>query len=256
MTFNKIFLLISIICILVGHEIHGQLQVFAGPVVGYHAKAIINQNQYGQRGLDYIYSSDFNYGLALGLDINNKHIFQIEGILTSGGQGYSNSFDGFTLDRNVNLSYLQVPLTYRFVTGINGKDANRGTNFHILVGAYMGLLQGVEMDQQINGMDANFYDYVTYQIVNRNLMGLNQRIPDRMNPDYNTMFTERDFGGLIGFGMQSFLTTHLKLIVELRAGASLQDINATNWRFLNRDGDYRASRNLFAGITTGLFYYF
>jgi len=237
-------------------ELFGQIQVFTGPVAGYHGKAIINQNQYGQRGLDYVYAGDFHYGLALGLDINNKHIFQLEGIITSGGQGYSNSFDGFTLDRNVNISYVQIPLTYRFVTGRNGKDTNKGTNFHILFGGYLGLLQGVEMDQQINGMESNFYDFVTYNLVNRNLMGLNQRIPDRMNPDYNTMFTENDWGGLIGFGMQSFLTTHLKLIVELRAGASLQDINAENWRFLNRNGDYRASRNLFAGLTTGVFYYF
>ena len=233
-----------------------QTSVYLGPLVGYQTHAIINQNNYGQRGMDYVYNGDLMYGASFGVDFGNKHLVQLDITIAPAGQIYNDTYDNFTLDKEVNLSYLQVPLTYRFVTGRGDKTANKGTNFHILAGIYMGFLQDVEMSHQIDGNSATLYDFVTHEIDNRNILGLDRRMPNQMDPDFNDLFTEQDFGAILGFGVQSFLKPQLKLVVEVRAGISLQDINAEQWRFLNRSGGYNASRNLFANGSLGVQYYF
>lgn len=232
-----------------------QTSVYLGPLIGYQTHAIINQNNYGQRGMDYVYNGDLMYGATFGLDFGNKHLVQFDLILAPAGQIYKEAFDNFTLDKEVKLSYFQVPLTYRFVTGRSDKTANKGTNFHVLAGVYMGFLQDVEMSHQIDGNTATLYEFVTHEIDNRNILGLDRRMPNQMNPDFNTLFREQDFGAILGFGVQSFLMPQLKLVLDIRAGVSLQDINAEQWRFLNRSGGYNASRNLFANGSLGVHYY-
>jgi hypothetical protein len=232
-----------------------QTSFFGGANVGYNGKVIQKQNNYGQRLMDYEFEGALNYGLSLGLDFGNKHILQVDALLINGGQSYNHQYDGFSLSKQVNLSYLQIPLTYRLVAKKRGQDANTGTSFHILLGAYVGFLQGVEMNTQINGQESTFYDFVNYRTQNPNSQFLNQQIPDGTNPEFDNLFTDTDLGVLAGLGIQSFLTKELKLIAEIRAGYSLQDINAEMWRLTSSRGEYNESRNLFASLNLGLVYY-
>jgi hypothetical protein len=241
--------------ILSSFSLSAQTSFFGGANVGYNGKVILKQNNYGQRLMDYEFEGALNYGLSLGLDFGNKHILQLEALFINGGQSYNHQYDGFSLSKQANLSYLQVPLTYRLVAKKRGQDANTGTSFHLLMGAYVGFLQGVDMSTQINGEEATFYDFVNYRTQNPNSQFLNSQIPDGTNPDFDNLFTETDFGVLAGLGIQSFLTKELKLITELRAGYSLEDINAESWRLTSSRGEYIESRNLFASLQLGLVYY-
>lgn len=251
---KNILLLIALITVATLNDLSAQVNIFLGPTAGYNARAIINQNNYGQRRLDYTFTGDVTYGGSIGVDFNNQHIIQIEVLAMNLGQGYDQSFSDFSLQKQVDLSYIHIPLTYRFVTGRKDKDHNKGTNFHILAGAYYGILQDANMSHSIDNSEVSFYDFVTRGGGNPNLAVLNRRLPNQGNPDYNQLFTDSDFGAIIGFGVQSFVTTHFKLSLDLRLGVSLQDINGDRWRFLNRDGDYNASRNLFGALTLSAFY--
>ena len=232
-----------------------QTSFYIGPQTMIHSRSVINQNNYGQRGLEYVFDTRLSYGAALGIDFNNRHIIQLEANIMQMGQAYEGAFDAFNMQKDLSLNYLQLPLTYRFVTGSKDKEAKKGTHMTLIIGGYYAMLQSAEMDLNIDGSNSTFYDFVTHQIDNRNFIGLNNNLPNRGNPNYEDLFTSQDLGALVGFGVQSFLTKFLKVTLEAKGGVSLRDINNPNWRFLNRGGDYNASRNLFGGISLGLFVY-
>jgi hypothetical protein len=232
-----------------------QTSIYIGPQSMIHHRSILNQNNYGQRELEYVFDTRISYGAAVGIDFNNRHLIQLEANIMQLGQSYEGNFNSLNLEKEVTLNYLQLPLTYRFVTGSADKEARKGTHMTLSIGGYIALQQSADIVHSINNSSSTFYDFVTHQVDNRNIIGLNNNLPNRGNPNYDDLFTSQDIGALAGIGVQSFLNKFIKISLEARAGVSLKDINDTNWRFLNISGDYGASRNFFGGISLGLMLY-
>jgi hypothetical protein len=239
---------------------YAQPSFFGGVGAGYYTSVILGQQNYGQRdqASDYRYAA--SYGLQLGIDFNNQHIIQLDPTILNIGANYKPSPATANLDKDIRISYIHLPLSYRFVINGGNNGLNKGTRFFVGVGPYVNLLSSVDYQTAVNGNDVSLYEYLTAIPAgggfNRNITALNQLIPDRKNPDFNEMFTSLDLGAMLMLGGQSFLTENLKLSYEIRAGISLSDINAEDWRLPNFDGNYDGSRNLFGGLNLGLTYYF
>lgn len=253
----KTKLLFLFICTIFSLQMQAQTQFFAGVNGGYVAKAIINQNNYGQSEMDYLQGYSPIYGLTLGLDLSNQHLIRLEPQLLSIGQPYDDQIAGATLNKEVKLDYIHIPLTYTYVVNGGKKGENQGVNFFITLGVYAGILNDASMDLSINNQTASFLEFSTFGGGNPNTATLTTLLQGSLNPtDYKELYNSVDFGGNFGFGIQAFLTEKLKLSLELRTGVSLGDINAEAWRLNNKDGNYGASRNLYGGLLLGLSYYF
>jgi hypothetical protein len=238
------------------YSLSAQSSFFGGIGGGFYSSVIVGQQNYGQRDLASDYKFSPAYGIHLGMDFNNMHIVQIDPTFINIGANYKPSPNTANLDRDVSLSYLHIPLSYRFVIKGGSNGMNAGTRFFIGAGPYFNILTNADMTTTVRGNDASLYAYLTEGGGNKNIIDLNVLMPNQMNPEYKEMFNSLDLGAMIMFGGQSFLTENLKLSYEIRAGYSLTDINAENWRLPNIDGNYDGSRNLFAGIHIGLSYYF
>lgn len=253
----KTKLLFLSICTCLSLQIHAQTQFFAGINGGYVAKAIINQNNYGQNEMDYVQGYSPLFGLTLGVDLDNKHLVRLEPQLLSIGQPYEDQIGGSAFNKDVRLDYIHIPLTYTFVVNGGSKGENQGVNFFITAGLYAGILNDASMDLSINNQTATLFQFSTSGGGNPNTAALVSLLPGNGNPaDYKELYNSTDFGGIFGLGVQAFLTEKLKLSLEIRTGASLGDINAEAWRLNNKDGNYEASRNLYGGLLLGLSYYF
>lgn len=238
-------------------QLQAQTQFFAGINGGYVAKAIINQNNYGQSEMDYVQGYSPVFGLTLGVDLGNKHLVRLEPQLLSIGQPYEDQIGSTMLNKDVQLDYIHIPLTYTLVVNGGSKGENQGVNFFITAGFYAGILNDASMDLSINDQTASLFQFSTVGGGNPNTAALVALLPGDGNvADYKEMYNSTDFGGIFGFGVQGFITEKLKFSAEIRTGASLGDINAETWRLNNKDGLYEPSRNLYGGLLLGLSYYF
>jgi hypothetical protein len=253
----KTKLLLFLVGTILAGQLEAQTQFFAGLNGGYVAKAIINQNNYGQSEMDYVQGYSPIFGLTLGVDLSNKHLVRLEPQLLSVGQPYEDQANGVSSNKDVKLDYIHIPLTYTFVVNGGSKGENQGVNFFITAGLYAGILNDASMDLTINGQAASLFQFSTIGGGNPNTAALVTLLPGDGNPaDYKELYNSTDFGGIFGFGVQAFLSEKLKLSVEIRTGASLGDINSETWRLNNKDGLYEPSRNLYGGLLLGLSYYF
>lgn len=250
---NRLGLFLAVMCNV--FMLQAQTSFYAGPVAGYYGQAIINQNNYGQREMDYIYTDNYDYGLMLGADFGNKHLIQLELVYKELGQNYRDQFSGNLLEKELELKYLHIPLTYKFVVAGGSNGLNKGTRFFVGAGPYVGLLLSADMDLEVNDNDRSFYDFTTFAINNNNLSALNELMPDRGTPAYKDLYNSIDIGAVFGLGFQSFIAERFKITFEIRSGISLTDINATSWRLNNTDGQYNPSYNWFGGASLGAVYY-
>jgi hypothetical protein len=241
-------------------SVYGQSSFYGGAHGSYQSSAIITQQNYGQRDQAVDYKFSFAYGVTVGMDFNNQHLIQIDPTFQSLGMNYIESPATQNLERDVEMNYLLIPLTYRYVVNGGNNGLNKGTRFLIGGGPYVGILTGANIATRLNGNDVEHYTYLVHRTPgsnqNRNLARLNELIPDGTSPDFKSLYNSIDFGAVVNLGVQSFLTEQLKLTIELRTGISLSDINSEDWKLPNYDGNYEASRNLFAGINVGLAFYF
>jgi hypothetical protein len=255
----KIIFKITLLSI-VAVSVYGQSSFFGGVHAAYNSSAIITQQNYGQRDQAVDYKFSLAYGVTLGMDFNNQHLIQLDPTFQNLGMNYIASPATQNMERDVEMNYIHLPLTYRYVVNGGNNGLNKGTRFLIGAGPYVGILTGADIATRLNGNDVEHYDYLVFRTPgsnqNRNLARLNELIPDGKSPDFKTLYNSIDFGAVLNLGVQSFLTEQLKLTVEIRTGISLSDINAEDWRLPNFDGNYDPSKNLFVGLNLGLSYYF
>jgi len=234
---------------------------FIGVDGGYYGKYIINQNNYGQREMDYDASSSFvpTYGIQAGVSFNDSRLSLMTSLnFIEAGQGYKDSYASpspFTLEKNLKLKYMQIPVILRFST----LNSERKVGVYGEIGVYAGLLSKVDMDLKVSDLERSFayFHSFAYPYVNAES---NAKLISQVNEDgtvdYKTLYNSTDFGGLLGFGVNGWIGDHIMWEAGIRLHCSISDINAEKWRLKNPDNEYKASRNAYGGLNVGIKYVF
>lgn len=229
--------------------VSAQADLQIGLGAGLVGKVIGNQNNYGQRELDYVNHFGSSFGLQAEVILGERHGILGGIFLQDAGQHYESTIAGLRFNKQVDLKYLQIPLLYRFHFG----DED-GVRFFIGAGPYFGLLNSAEMNHQLNGVDVSFFQFVTADFNNANAGEISKQVNTSGEPDYKSMYQGLDIGMIFNFGVKFPIGDNLQIAPQFRIGGSLTDINAEAWRYNNNKGEYDWSRNAFGAFMLAVNY--
>jgi len=242
---------------------------------GFHAQMnsiwIINQNNYEYSQMDYEYKYGKLGGMSLGYNWDDNFGWQVELNYSHMGQDYSDIIKDFgpitdstkphlrtkvLTYRYVDLTYLQVPLLFKYMEG-DSKDAIK---YQMLGGLQFGYLLGA--DQQYT---ADLYDLDPDDQKPVEQAGFHapfDAVPDfsgNAGSDGTEFFTKLDVGALIGIGADIYVNDKLYFTPSFRGYFGLFDINAKETRELRPaqgENRYLASHNAFVGFHLGISFMF
>ena len=211
----------------------------------YNTSAVIGQHNYGS--VDYYnhkYTPGITGGVSASLSISDIHEFDLEILYSSQGQNYSDVHlpDPTVLGKKISLSYLKVPLTYKYKMWFDSYDAASPMHY-FRGGIYSASLIKGTTSYTEGGASITFVEGA----------GRSNTI-DLIEPAVNQLFLPIDFGIVLGYGLEFPLAGDLSLTAELRSEIGLVDINALAWRFPNEFVGYVPSINTQLGLRVGLVY--
>jgi hypothetical protein len=225
---------------------------YIGVAGALNLKVIANQNNYGYNELDYAFAPGYYGGFVFGVDVGNRFALQIEFNFANAGQSYKDVISGNENEKEVDLSYFQIPILYKRFMGQNDIYSEFDgllENFYWLGGIQLGFLNSADVTWTTNGQEADFLSFINQHGRNPHISALQQMGAPEDDKEY---FQSLDISAIFGLGYQKYLTKQLFLNVELRGGIGILDMNRKEWRFENRDGIYQASRNAFGGLRVGI----
>ncbi len=265
--FSAVFVLLSVV------EGSAQVQIHLGATTAVNATFVLD------KGLseDPRYNSKMTYntapiGFNFGIDFTNKFGLSLESIQSFQGQVYeiidiANQIKG---ERKIDLTYIQVPLLLRFMSGGNG-----GARANFNIGPQLSFLtQGVESVQTDQGIyempegldiEAVQQDFPTATQNSEQLANGTYAIPAGMQT--NDIFTKKandfkntEFQIAAAFGLDIDIARHLYLTTQIRANYSLTDMRNEDVIELIKSGNagdiFGQRANLLVGIQLGLHYTF
>lgn len=241
-----------------------------GFIVGVNGGAnyvlVVNQMNYGQKEMDYNkVTIKPSYGLQVGYDFNGADIVTLGAGIQKAGQYYKDSYgSGAELEKNIDLQYLAIPLSYMHVFG--GKNnPSSGTKFYVVLGPQFNILQDAKVEHKINGKEASLLAFAIYDTDGTFTNANASKLQSLVNADGNVandkdLFQGSDIQGFLGLGVRHYFTDNFSLNADLRFGYSLTDINADKWQLDGfADGKvqtYGPSKNAYGAIKIGLNYKF
>jgi hypothetical protein len=179
-------------------------------------------------------------GIAAGYNFNKKLGLVASVSFNKSGQHYDDTYhpgsafcpDPYHVKRNIDLTYIQVPLMFKYNFGPYKKK----TKIYAMAGPEVGLLLGAKEQVWIN--DAPKTD----------LLPANQK------------FKSVDLGIALGTGIDYFITPQLYFEAGFLGYVSVLDINSgfiknVNW-FGDNNVSYKKSYNLHPGIDVGIHFLF
>lgn len=228
-------------------------KLYGGAEIGLSLPAILNQNNYGYSELNYKVSTAVQFSVHAGVDIHNKHNIQAGIQFGSSGQSYKDIIGDTENEKEVNFTYLYVPITYKRVLGEQRGFAYGKLNTYLLGGIQPGFMTSSSVDWFIDGAEVEMLDFINQKDNNQNY----DLIVAEQGTDFSDsdLYRAFDLNILFGGGFQYFQTERIMVYFELRGGVGVMDINDNSWRYDNNKGVYRPSLNSFASIRIGVNYY-
>lgn len=228
-------------------------KLYGGAEIGLSLPAILNQNNYGYSELNYKVSTAVQFSVHAGVDIHNKHNIQAGIQFGSSGQSYKDIIGDTENEKEVNFTYLYVPITYKRVLGEQRGFAYGKLNTYLLGGIQPGFMTSSSVDWFIDGAEVEMLDFINQKDNNQNY----DLIVAEQGADFSDsdLYRAFDLNILFGGGFQYFQTERIMVYFELRGGVGVMDINDNSWRYDNNKGVYRPSLNSFASIRVGVNYY-
>lgn len=259
--FSAVFVLLSI-------GAAAQVQVHIGATSAINATFVLD------KGLseDPRYSSKMTYntapiGFNFGIDFTNKFGLSLESILSNQGQVYEviNAAKQISGERKIDLTYMNLPLLVRFMSGGNGAAR---ANFNI--GPQLSFLTQASETMQYQAGDYTIPDDPEFVIPaggEDNGDGTyympaegSAENPTEIYSKALDNFKTTEFQIAAAFGLDIDIARHLYLTTQIRANYSLTDMkNGDAWETLSgsRPQDIFSQRaNLLVGIQLGLHYTF
>jgi hypothetical protein len=227
-------------------------QLYISPVINVGAPAIINQNNFGFSEMAYKIKVGGQAGFLFGYDNYLKKSFRFGVLYGQLGQSYSDILLGLPHKKTITLSYINIPIVYKYVFGDTKRFDFKIVYKYIFGGLQLGYLLDAGIKWERDGIEIGFWDFVSYQGINPNLDEIMKiGIPE----NDKEFFSPIDLSMVAGFGMQYFVGQNWSFFGELTGNIGLRDINSPTWRFRNNKSAYSSSLNFFGGIGIGINYY-
>jgi hypothetical protein len=214
------------------------------------------------------YNSQFTYkmapiGFSFGVDLGRKFGLSLESILSKQGQIYEiiDAAEKIKGQREISLSYLQLPLLMRFMSG--GSSSVR-TNFNL----------GPQLSFLTQAVERMEYEAGIYQIPDDPSFKLPEGAIDNGDGTYTAPamepseiltkeanhFRNMEFQIAAAFGLDIDLSKHLYLSTQIRANYSLTDMRTGDVIDSIKNGEggdlFGQRANVLVGLQLGLHYTF
>lgn len=230
-------------------------QYYISPFVSVGAPAILNQNNLGFGEMDYKLKPGGKIGILIGKENFFKTSFRFGLIFAKVGQVYRDVLLRLPHEKNISLTYIQIPFTYKYILEETKYHNIRDVFTYISAGFQLGYLIDAKVDWIRDGKKVDFYDFVSYgpyAEVNKNLEQIRDNGSIKNDKDF---FSKIDVDFVSSLGVQYFVSGKTMIFGELIGNIGLRDINSPRWRFRNNKQAYNASINLYAGLRFGVNYY-
>jgi len=260
-----LFLLVLIMAVL--QSAKAQVQVHLGATTAYNATFVLD------KGLseDPRYNSTMTYnwapvGFNFGVDFTRSFGLSLEAIMSKQGQIYEiiDVAEQVVGQREINLSYLNLPLLMKFMGGGNGAAR---ANFNL--GPQLSLLQDASEVMEYTAHTQTFPEGSTLpegatDVVENPDGSITATIPS-MSPEEifskeANDFKNAEFQIAAAFGLDIDISRHLYLSTQVRANYSLTDMRNGDVieavQSGNSSGLLSERANLLVGVQVGLHYTF
>lgn len=217
--------------------LQGQV-VHLGPKIAGQSVWLLNQNNYGLSEMDYQFKGGLAYGAFIGVDYGDHWGVELEFQFSHLGQDYEDNIglqlilgtnDVFTVRKEVDLVYSQVPLMARYRNG--GERAN----FVAMLGPQLGVRGKATLRYYADG------DSIPFAVLPAGLY------PSTTNAD--DFFESFDFGLAGGVGGEYYFGDVFFMRTMFRFYTGFSDINAE----VTRDApEYAATRNFSMAVEVGM----
>lgn len=219
------------------------------------------------------YNSTYTYkfspiGVNFGVDFGKKFGLSLEGIKSKQGQIYEiiDAYEKVKGQRNIDLSYIQLPMLFKFMSGGNG-----GARANFNIGPQLSLLTDARESIQANAGTFEIPQGVDFQSIQQefptavnNMDGTYALPGDLPSRDILTKkaddFKNTEFAIAGAFGLDIDLSKHMFLTTQIRATYSLTDMRNGDLIEKIRNGDsadiFGQRANLLVGLQLGLHWMF
>ena len=246
LTTRSIF--IAIVLILSAQSAMGQGRLSAGLRGGFNAVAIFPENSYGQRKLGYQIPIRPYIGLASQYEFGSRSAISLDIMFQRMGTRHEDRAKRRDFYKDIRLDYLVLPVMYKLILNPGGGRFDRSARrdepkWFLSAGAQPGFLLSANNRYEVNGNRTDLISFIT-EGGNPNFDAIEQNGTPESDEELYQSF---DLSFVGAAGVQLYAQSNLKIIFELRGGFSLVDINASQWRLPDENGNYYASRNMFIG---------
>ncbi len=259
---SRIFVFIFFVCVATNSCYSQQLHI--GATTAYNATFVLD------KGLseDPRYNSTYTYnfapiGFSFGVDFSNSFGLSLESILSRQGQVYeiidvAKQVQG---ERNIDLTYINMPLLLKFMSGGNGAAR---ANFNI--GPQLSFLTDAVETLRYNGGTYQIPDDPNWELPadgtnnGDGTYDVPEQTPTEIYSKAANDFKSMEFQIAAAFGVDFDLARHFFLSTQIRANYSLTDMKSGDaWDTITSGNakDLVGQRaNLLVGIQIGLHYTF
>jgi outer membrane protein with beta-barrel domain len=228
---------------------------YMGAIAGVNATAIVFQNNYGQTEMDYVVPVGFAAGAAMHYRLTQKSHLIVEVSYQQMGQKHDDHFKDMDFYKDINISYIGIPVLYKLVLNKAAVGYEAGVNFsrpkwYLLGGFQPSILVSAKVRHEINGSQTDFISFIT-EGGNPNLEEI---LINGQPSDDKELYNNFDISFIGAAGFHAHIQPSIIGFVELRGGIGLLDINSEPWQLPGPSGTYNWSRNLFIGLHAGMIF--
>ncbi len=245
----SIFILLTIQGIALSQLQYKKGQFYISPLVSAGLPAILNQNNYGYGEMAYGVKVGWKAGVLMGYDDYLKTSFRFGVLYSEIGQRYSDVLLGDPHKKEINLKYFELPVVYKYVFGKSKGYNYSDINKYIFGGFQLSILADAEIYWERDGTEIEFWEFISYKEVNRNLGEITELGVPKDDLDF---FSRIDFGIVGGLGLQYFIGRRILVFAEAVGNLGFIDLNHPSWRFRNNKKYYSPSMNIYGGIRLGI----
>ncbi len=237
------------------HSSFGQAGIGVGVRTGFQAVAIFPEASYGQRKMDFKIPVRPTIGVASTFWISQRSAFSIDLLFQRMGTRQESTAKRRMFYKDLRLDYIVIPVMYRLtLNSVSGTFAqaarNREPRWYLAGGFQPGFLAGANNTYEVNGNRTDFVSFIT-EGGNPNFDQIEQNGTPESDEDlYQTL----DLSLVGAAGVELYIQQGLRVLIEIRGGLSLTDINAKAWRLPDDNGNYYASRNMFLGVNMAVLF--
>lgn len=231
------------------------VSVGLGVRTGFHAVAVFPEASYGQRKLDFKIPIRPAIGLAATFWLSPRSAISTDILYQRMGTTQEGTAKRRMFYKDMRLDYVVVPLMYRLtlnpVAGTFAMAArNTEPRWYLAGGVQPGFLAAANNTYEVDGNRTDFISFIT-EGGNPNFDQIEQNGTPESDKELYQSF-DLSFTGAAG--VELYVQKGIRVLVEVRGGLSLLDINAEQWRLPDDSGNYYASRNMFFGLNMAVLF--